>query len=58
MAQDDPVALSDTRINSALRTDRATIGQGAEQALKAGDADLAKASSNWRRTEVSSCHPA
>ena len=42
MAQDDPVALSDTRINSALRTDRATIGQGAEQALKAGDADLAK----------------
>jgi len=42
LAQDDPVALSDVRINSALRTNSAAIGQGAEQALDAGDADLAK----------------
>lgn len=41
LAQNDPVALSDMQVNSALRTNAATIGQGAEQALKAGDADLA-----------------
>lgn len=42
LAQDDPVALSDARINSALRTNSPAIGQGAEQALDAGDADLAR----------------
>jgi hypothetical protein len=42
LAQDDPVALSDSRINSALRTNSAALGQGAEQALEAGDADLAQ----------------
>lgn len=42
LAQDDPVALSDSRINSALRTNSDALGQGAEQALEAGDADLAQ----------------
>ncbi|TXJ13975.1 MAG: hypothetical protein E6Q28_11140 [Afipia sp.] len=42
LAQDDPVALSDSRINSALRTNSAALGQGAEQALEAGDAYLAQ----------------
>ena len=41
MSQDDPVALSDSRINSALRTNGAVLGHGAQQALDAGDADLA-----------------
>ncbi len=42
LAQDDPVALSDSRINSALRTNSDALGQGAEQALDVGDADLAQ----------------
>lgn len=42
LAQDDPAALSDSRINSALRTNSDALGQGAEQALEAGDADLAQ----------------
>ena len=41
LAQDDPVALSDTQVNSALRTNAATIGLGIEQALDSKDADLA-----------------
>lgn len=49
LAQDDPAALSDGRINSALRTNPATIGQGAEQALQAGDADLANSFADLAR---------
>jgi hypothetical protein len=45
-AQDDPVALSDAQINSALRNNRSTVSQSAvaqniEAALAANDADLA-----------------
>jgi len=49
MAQDDPAALSDIRVNSALRTNSAAIGQGAEQALDAGDADLANSFTDLAR---------
>ncbi|EKS37570.1 hypothetical protein [Afipia clevelandensis] len=49
LAQDDPAALSDGRINSALRTNPAALGQGAEQALQAGDADLANSFADLAR---------
>lgn len=41
MAQDDPVALADARLNAALRQDRDVLAKQAEDALAAGDADLA-----------------
>jgi hypothetical protein len=40
-AQDDPVALSDAQLNSALRNSQAQIAQNIEAALAANDADLA-----------------
>jgi hypothetical protein len=40
-AQDDPAALSDARINSALRNNDLVIAQNIEAALAANDADLA-----------------
>lgn len=49
LAQDDPVALSDSQINSALRTNAATIGLGIEQALDAKDADLANSFADLAR---------
>lgn len=49
LAQDDPVALSDSQINSALRTNAATIGLGIEQALDARDADLANSFADLAR---------
>ena len=42
LAQDDPVALSDMQINSALRNDPSAIGQNVEAALLSNDAELAK----------------
>lgn len=41
-AQDDPVALSDLQLNSALRNDREAIDRNIEAALAAGDSDLAR----------------
>jgi hypothetical protein len=49
LSQDDPAALSDGRIDSALRANPATIGQGAEQALQAGDSDLANSFADLAR---------
>jgi hypothetical protein len=40
-AQNEPAALSDIQLNSALRNDRAVIEQNIEAALAANDADLA-----------------
>jgi hypothetical protein len=40
-AQDDPAALSDLQLNSALRNTPDVIAQNVEAALAAGDADLA-----------------
>jgi hypothetical protein len=40
-AQDDPAALSDLQLNSALRNNSAVIADNIEAALAAGDADLA-----------------
>src|SRR4030081_2630064 len=40
-AQDDPAALSDIRLNSALRNSPDVIAQNIEVALAANDADLA-----------------
>jgi hypothetical protein len=40
-AQDDPAALADVRLNSALRNNRAVIAENNEAALAASDADLA-----------------
>jgi len=40
-AQDDPAALSDLQINSALRNNPALVTNNVESALKSGDADLA-----------------
>jgi hypothetical protein len=40
-AQDDPAALSDLQLNSALRNNQAVVEQNIEAALAAGDADLA-----------------
>ena len=42
LAQDDPARLSDLQLGSALRNNGALLGQGASEALEAGDADLAK----------------
>lgn len=42
LAQDDPAALSDLQMNSALRNNPSTIDQNVDEALKANDADLAK----------------
>src|ERR1700730_7235081 len=41
-AQDDPAALSDLQLDSALRNDAALLARNIEAALDAGDADLAK----------------
>jgi hypothetical protein len=41
-AQDDPVELSDLKLNSVLRNDQGAIERNIEAALAAGDADLAK----------------
>src|SRR5215831_19219505 len=41
LAQDDPVALSDVQISSALRNDHKIVAENIEQALAKGDADLA-----------------
>ena len=40
-AQDDPAALSDIHINSALRSNQALIADNIEAALAVGDSDLA-----------------
>src|ERR1700726_452310 len=40
-AQDDPAALSDIQLNSALRDNQAVIAENIEAALAADDADLA-----------------
>lgn len=40
-AQDDPVMLSDLRLDAALRQDHALIARNIDAALAAGDADLA-----------------
>jgi len=40
-AQDDPAALSDLQINSALRNNQALVAENIEAALRGGDADLA-----------------
>jgi hypothetical protein len=40
-AQDDPAALSDLQINSAMRNNPSLVGSNIEAALKGGDADLA-----------------
>src|SRR6476661_4382528 len=40
-AQDDPAALSDIHINSALRSNQALVAENVETALAAGDSDLA-----------------
>ena len=40
-AQDDPAALSDAQINSALRNNQSAVAQNIEAALGANDADLA-----------------
>jgi hypothetical protein len=41
IAQDDPAALSDIQINSALRSNQALVAQNIEAALTEGDSDLA-----------------
>ncbi|UFS77157.1 hypothetical protein LPB73_07205 [Tardiphaga sp. 37S4] len=41
-AQDDPVALADAQLSSALRKDPAVLARNIEEALAARDADLAK----------------
>ena len=41
-AQDDPVALSDLQLNSALRNDPGAVAGHIEAALAAGDSDLAQ----------------
>lgn len=41
-AQDDPVALADVQLSSALRNDPAVLARNIEEALAAKDADLAK----------------
>src|SRR5258708_14082571 len=40
-AQDDPAALADLQLNSALRNNKALIEKNIEEALAAKDADLA-----------------
>jgi hypothetical protein len=40
-AQDDPAALSDIHINSALRSNQALVAENIEAALAEGDSDLA-----------------
>lgn len=40
-AREDPAALSDIQINSALRSNQALVAQNIEAALSEGDADLA-----------------
>jgi hypothetical protein len=42
LAQDDPVALADIQLNSALRNDQSAIERNIEAALADSDADLAK----------------
>lgn len=42
LAQDDPVALSDMQLKSALRNNPSLIDQNVETALSSNDADLAK----------------
>jgi ATP-dependent protease HslVU (ClpYQ) peptidase subunit len=40
-AQDDPAALADAQLNSALRNNQKIVAENIEQALAKGDADLA-----------------
>jgi hypothetical protein len=40
-AQDDPAVLADAQVNSALRNNQKLVADNIEQALAAGDADLA-----------------
>ena len=42
LAQDDPVALSDLQVGSALRNNPSVVTDNVGQALDANDADLAK----------------
>ncbi|MET0220974.1 MAG: hypothetical protein ABW213_09980, partial [Tardiphaga sp.] len=42
VAQDDPVALADARVNAAVRDDPGVLARNIEDALAAKDADLAK----------------
>jgi hypothetical protein len=48
-AQNDPVALSDLQLNSALRNSRGVIEQNIEAALAANDADLASSFADLAR---------
>ena len=41
-AQDDPVALSDAQVDAAVRNDQSVLARNIEDALNAGDTDLAK----------------
>jgi hypothetical protein len=41
-AQDDPVALSDLQVNAALRQDKTLIARNIDDALTAGDSELAQ----------------
>lgn len=41
-AQDDPVALSDIQVNSAVRNNQNIIGDATQAALKDNDSDLAE----------------
>src|ERR1700757_704498 len=40
-AQDDPAALAETQVSSALRNNQKIVSDNIEQALAKGDADLA-----------------
>lgn len=42
VAQDDPVALADAQVSSAVRNDPSVLARNIEEALAARDADLAK----------------
>jgi hypothetical protein len=46
VAQDDPVALADAQLSSAVRNDPAVLARNVEDALAARDADLAKSFSD------------
>jgi hypothetical protein len=50
-AQDDPVALSDIQLNSALRSNGTVIAENIEAALAANDADLANSFVDLARTK-------
>ena len=50
-AQDDPAALSDIQLNSALRSNGTVIAENIEAALAANDADLANSFVDLARTK-------